>query len=134
MAEVHGRVVRKELQRDREQDRIELALVAGDVDPLDRGGVGQPAQVDTLVRDDDQRPATRRDLDDIGVKRAKSEAKRSMRTPVEKVKVHDTPERLGALDKAAVDVRSAGVIGELWFDKADEMAVEVTLGEEPAKD
>jgi len=67
------------------------------------------------------------------VRRAKSEAKRSMRAPVEKVKVHDTPERLGALDKAALDIRSAGVIDQIWFDKADEMTVEVTLGEEPAQ-
>jgi len=67
------------------------------------------------------------------VRRAKSEAKRSMRAPVEKVKVHDTPERLAALDEAALDIRSAGVIDQIWFDKAETMTVEVTLGEEPAQ-
>jgi valyl-tRNA synthetase len=66
------------------------------------------------------------------VRRAKSEAKRSMRAEVTEIKVTDTPARLGALDQAAADVRGAGVIGRLWFDKGDAFAVEVALAEEPA--
>jgi valyl-tRNA synthetase len=65
------------------------------------------------------------------VRRAKSEAKRSMRAEVEKVKVTDAPERLGALDKVALDVRSAGAIDQLFFAKGDEPSVEVTLAPEP---
>jgi valyl-tRNA synthetase len=61
------------------------------------------------------------------VRRAKSEAKRSMRSEVTKIKVTDTPARLGALDKAAADVRGAGVIGQLFLDKGDDFAVAVTL-------
>jgi valyl-tRNA synthetase len=64
------------------------------------------------------------------VRRAKSEAKRSMRADVEQVTVIDTPERLGALDQVALDVRGAGVIDRLYFDKGDAFAVEVTLAPE----
>jgi valyl-tRNA synthetase len=64
------------------------------------------------------------------VRRAKSEAKRSMRADVEQIKVTDTPERLGALDKAALDVRGAGVIDQLLLDKGDTFAVAVTLAPE----
>src|SRR5688572_22053901 len=64
------------------------------------------------------------------VRRAKSEAKRSMRAEVDKVKVTDTPERIHALDQVALDVRGAGVIGQLFFDKGDDFAVEVTLAPE----
>jgi len=63
------------------------------------------------------------------VRRAKSEAKRSMRAEVTAITVIDTPERLGALDQAAGDVRAAGVIGRLLLDKGEAFAVEVTLGE-----
>jgi valyl-tRNA synthetase len=61
------------------------------------------------------------------IRRAKSEAKRSMRSEVTKIKVTDTPARLGALDKAAADVRGAGVVGQLFLDKGDTFAVAVTL-------
>ncbi len=61
------------------------------------------------------------------VRRAKSEAKLSMRAAVDKVTVTDTPERLGALDDVALDVRGAGVIDQLFFAKGDAFAVEVTL-------
>jgi valyl-tRNA synthetase len=67
------------------------------------------------------------------VRRAKSEAKRSMRAPVEKVKVTDTPERLGALDKVALDLRSAGAVDQLFFAKGEAFSVEVTLAPEPPK-
>ena len=64
------------------------------------------------------------------VRRAKSEAKRSMRADVEQIKVTDTPERLGALDKVALDVRGAGVIDQLFLDAGDTFAVAVTLAPE----
>jgi valyl-tRNA synthetase len=63
------------------------------------------------------------------VRRAKSEAKRSMRAEVTKITVTDTPARLGALDQAAADVRAAGVIGQLFFDKGDAFTVDVTLAD-----
>jgi hypothetical protein len=53
-----------------------------------------------------------------------------MRADVEQIKVTDTPERLGALDKAALDVRGAGVIDQLLLDKGDTFAVAVTLAPE----
>jgi valyl-tRNA synthetase len=61
------------------------------------------------------------------VRRAKSEAKRSMRADVERVVVTDTAERLAALELAADDVRAAGVVGELVTQVGDAFAVEVTL-------
>ncbi len=64
------------------------------------------------------------------VRRAKSEAKRSMRAEVDKVTVTDTPERLGALDQVALDVRGAGVIAQMFLDKGDSLVVEVTLADE----
>jgi valyl-tRNA synthetase len=64
------------------------------------------------------------------VRRAKSEAKRSMRAPVDTVTVTDTPERLAALDMAAVDVQGAGVIAELVVDEGDAFVVAVTLSDE----
>jgi hypothetical protein len=53
-----------------------------------------------------------------------------MRAEVDKVKVTDTPERIHALDQVALDVRGAGVIGQLFFDKGEDFAVEVTLAPE----
>ena len=64
------------------------------------------------------------------VRRAKSEAKRSMRSEVERITVTDTAARLGALDTAALDVRGAGVIAQLLLNNGDEFAVEVTLASE----
>jgi valyl-tRNA synthetase len=61
------------------------------------------------------------------VRRAKSEAKRSMRAGVDAVLVRDTAERLGALEQAAEDVKAAGVVAELATMPADAFEVEVTL-------
>ncbi len=63
------------------------------------------------------------------VRKAKTEAKRSMRADVERVVVHDTPERLAALRLVEGDVRSAGVIASLELAEAPELDVEVTLAE-----
>jgi valyl-tRNA synthetase len=64
------------------------------------------------------------------VRRAKSEAKRSMRTPVASVTVTDTADRLALLALAAADVRSAGNVASLETVEGDTFSVEVTLATE----
>jgi valyl-tRNA synthetase len=61
------------------------------------------------------------------VRKAKSTAKVSLATPVVRVHVVDTPERLAALDAARRDVCDAGKIGELDFTPGAPAAVEVEL-------
>ena len=61
------------------------------------------------------------------VRRAKSEAKRSMRADVTKVVVADTPERLAALASTVDDVKAAGVVAELATTAADAFTVTVEL-------
>jgi valyl-tRNA synthetase len=56
------------------------------------------------------------------VRKAKSEAKVSMRTDVASVVVHGTPDDVDLLATAADDLRSAGKIAELSFDSATEVA------------
>ncbi|MGZ4682086.1 MAG: valine--tRNA ligase [Acidimicrobiales bacterium] len=51
------------------------------------------------------------------VRKAKTEAKRTLKTAVDRVVVTDTPERLAALGTAILDVHDAGIIGEV--DLAD---------------
>jgi valyl-tRNA synthetase len=65
------------------------------------------------------------------VRRAKSEAKRSMRAAVESVAVVDTPDRLAALALASGDVCDAGNVTTLVTDVAldgEAASVEVELG------
>ncbi len=66
------------------------------------------------------------------VRKAKSEARRSMRAEVTRVCVTDTPERLGALARVEADVRGAGSIEHLDTEPGDTFAVEVELADEPA--
>ncbi|MFL6206409.1 MAG: valine--tRNA ligase [Acidimicrobiales bacterium] len=61
------------------------------------------------------------------VRRAKSEAKRSMRTPVVRIVVTDTPERLAALELVRDDLRAAGVVDELTTRADSTFAVAVDL-------
>ena len=63
------------------------------------------------------------------VRKAKSEAQRSMRADVATVVVTDTPERLALLAPALDDVRAAGAIAELTTVEGDGFAVEVILAE-----
>ncbi|MHB8671765.1 MAG: valine--tRNA ligase [Acidimicrobiales bacterium] len=49
------------------------------------------------------------------VRRAKSEARRSMRAPVARVTVRDRPDRLALLAQAEADLREAGAIAELLY-------------------
>jgi valyl-tRNA synthetase len=63
------------------------------------------------------------------VRRAKTQAQRSLRAPVERVVVADTPSRLEALSLARSDVQAAGHIGRLELVPGEAPAVEVTLAE-----
>jgi valyl-tRNA synthetase len=65
------------------------------------------------------------------IRKAKSEARRSMRTEVVRATVIDTPDRLALLDLAAHDVRSAGHVVELVTVEGDALAVAVELAPEP---
>ncbi|MGH9287338.1 MAG: class I tRNA ligase family protein, partial [Acidimicrobiales bacterium] len=65
-----------------------------------------------------------------GVRRAKSEAKRSMRAPVASVVVTDTADRLALLALAEADVCSAGSIASLETVEGETFSVEVTLATE----
>ena len=64
------------------------------------------------------------------IRRAKSEAKRSMRAPVASVTVTDTADRLALLALAAGDVRSAGNVASLETVESDGFSVAVTLADE----
>jgi valyl-tRNA synthetase len=63
------------------------------------------------------------------VRRAKSQARRSMRAPVARLRVVDAPERIEALRAVAADLRAAGAIAELDLEPGAVAAVEVTLDE-----
>jgi valyl-tRNA synthetase len=62
------------------------------------------------------------------VRKAKSAAKTSMRTGVERLVVRDTAERLALVEQARADILNAGVVSELVTEEG-EAAVEVTLVE-----
>jgi valyl-tRNA synthetase len=64
------------------------------------------------------------------LRRAKSEAKRSMRAGIARVVVTDTAERLAALELVVDDVKAAGVVTELVTQVGEAMAVEVELAPE----
>jgi valyl-tRNA synthetase len=60
------------------------------------------------------------------LRKAKTEAKRSLRTAVEKATISDSPERIAALREAEGDVREAGAIADLVLAEGDP-SVDVTL-------
>jgi valyl-tRNA synthetase len=62
------------------------------------------------------------------VRRAKTESKLSMRAPVARLEVGDTPERLAAFRQVEGDVAEAGVVRSLGTAESDEPRVEVDLG------
>jgi valyl-tRNA synthetase len=63
------------------------------------------------------------------IRRAKTTARRSLRTPVARVEVADHPDRLAALSEAAADLRRAGAVADLVLaGPADTLAVKVQLG------
>jgi valyl-tRNA synthetase len=61
------------------------------------------------------------------IRRAKSDAKVSMRAEVARVVVTGTADRLTALELVASDVKNAGVVGELVLEPGDAFDVAVTL-------
>jgi valyl-tRNA synthetase len=63
------------------------------------------------------------------VRRAKTQAQRSLRAPVERVVVVDAPARLDALRLARDDVVAAGHVADLELVPGEAAAVEVTLAE-----
>ncbi|MBV9951535.1 MAG: valine--tRNA ligase, partial [Acidimicrobiia bacterium] len=64
-----------------------------------------------------------------GVRKAKSDAKRSMRSEVTRLAVADRAERLAALRLAQDDVMDAGRVAELVESEADAFSVEVALAD-----
>jgi len=66
------------------------------------------------------------------VRRAKTEAKRSMKAPVLLVRVSGPAERLSLVRGADSDLRDAGNVTQLEFVEADEFSVQVELSDEPA--
>ena len=65
------------------------------------------------------------------VRRAKSEAKRPLRTPVDAVYVTDRPERLELLARVSADVKAAGRIAELVTRTGSELTVRTQLAPKP---
>jgi valyl-tRNA synthetase len=63
------------------------------------------------------------------VRRAKTQASRSMRAPVTRLRVVDAPVRIAALRSAAGDLRSAGAIDDLRLEPGAPPAVEVILAD-----
>ena len=61
------------------------------------------------------------------VRRAKSEAKVSIRAGVERVLVRDVTERLSCIEAAGSDLRGAGAVDELVLEAGDQFIVTVTL-------
>jgi len=61
------------------------------------------------------------------VRKAKTEAKRSLKTPVSRVEVVADAARIAALEAAADDMREAGNVTELVLTVGDEPAVRVEL-------
>jgi valyl-tRNA synthetase len=61
------------------------------------------------------------------VRREKSEQKRSLASPAQRVVVHDRADRLAALARSESDVRMAGRIEELATEEGEPFAVNVEL-------
>ena len=61
------------------------------------------------------------------VRKTKSEAKRKLSTPVERLVVRDTAEHLAALRTAEADLVSSGFVQELITEVSDTFGVEVLL-------
>jgi valyl-tRNA synthetase len=63
----------------------------------------------------------------VAVRRAKTEAKASMRAPVTRVAVRDTAERIASLEAARADLMDAGKIEALDADHGAQLEVDITL-------
>jgi valyl-tRNA synthetase len=64
------------------------------------------------------------------VRRTKSEARRSVRAPVDRVAVTDVSSRLERLGRADAEVREAGAVAQLVLIEGDAFDVEVALSED----
>jgi valyl-tRNA synthetase len=62
-----------------------------------------------------------------GIRKAKSDAKRSMRSEVIRLEVGDTGDRLAALRQVQDDVMDAGRVAELVESEADAFRVDAVL-------
>ncbi|MBO0715147.1 MAG: valine--tRNA ligase, partial [Acidimicrobiales bacterium] len=67
------------------------------------------------------------------IRRTKSEARRSVRTPVTRVAVTDVSSRLAQLEHAGTEVREAGAVDQLVLTDGDTFDVAVTLSEDGPK-
>ena len=65
------------------------------------------------------------------VRKAKSEAKKSMRAAIDRAVITDTDERIAALRQAESDLRDAGSISQLELRAGPEFVVEVELAPDP---
>jgi len=63
------------------------------------------------------------------IRRAKTEAKVSLRTDVEAATIHDTRDRLSLIELATSDLKDAGRISDLQLTEATDSRVEVSLAE-----
>ena len=61
------------------------------------------------------------------VRKTKSEAKRKLSTPVERLVVRDTGAHLAALGTAEADLLSSGFVEQLVTEEAETFSVEVRL-------
>ncbi len=61
------------------------------------------------------------------IRRAKTEAKRSLKTVAEKVTIRDTTERLALLKSVTGDLSAAGNINELEFEPHNQKEITITL-------
>jgi len=101
-------------------DAAELKAAAGGADLDSDSGDGHSQDIALSLAADVLRE----------VRKAKSQARRKMRAPVRRVVVHDTPERLRALELGEGDLLEAGSIEQLEQCEAEEFAVEIELAEE----
>ena len=101
------------------------------------GGLGTPRVMAHRGRDPDRRAPTRSCSTVAGevlgaIRKEKSEQKVSLATPVERVVVYDTAERLDALRAALDDVRAAGrIAGDVELETGPELVVKVWLPAAP---
>jgi valyl-tRNA synthetase len=65
------------------------------------------------------------------LRKAKTEAKRSMKTPIVRAVVAGAPERIAAARLAEGDLRDAGNVAHLTFEDADDLVVDVELAPAP---
>jgi valyl-tRNA synthetase len=108
-------------------DAAELQGAAGAVGPSDGGAAREPGAAAT---EDTALEVTADVLREV--RKTKSQARRPMRAPVMRVVVHDTAERLQALELGEGDLRQAGAIDVIERVEAEELAVEVELAGEEA--